>query len=676
MICHILQTMLAKGHEYERFVKQTLSQTKDNVWLWHEVPQRTLYEAGIIKTFSTSDLNNLVDIGIDIVVKHEGTFTFVQCKHYDDNSYITIPDLSGFFNFIAENGGQRVVYYTGKLSQQIVMRMNRIQYIHLPYSPISPTLTSQLSLSPRDYQLEATNALKNANRGVLQLPCGMGKTYISMLLSGSYDNIIMLSPLRLLAEQLLSEYRKHMGNSYKYHLVSMDGSRDIGKLVLGSKNVLSATYMSCDVLIDILPKLENLIVVVDECHNLPKNKYTEQLLTSSVRILFLSATPIITPDMRVDCHYSYPWKLAIEKGFICPFEVFTPDTMNMEKHILSFMPPNIEVTKMVFKAYFLLKGMIYYGHKKCIIYLRSIDECHDMCHVLEFLNAYLRLDLRVYKIHADLAKGKRKEFMNAFSGDDDKVNTINIMCSVHILDEGIDIASCDSVFLTNPNYDPINTIQRISRCNRINISKPKKIAGVYIWTRAPNKRQKITTLFSKYDVTSFAKENVIDVFTHDQPQQKAYIQDKRYVPDSSTTEVTECIDVQAVMSPDTKQNIEEKAMLVKKGAHYECAKCNNKFKRKSHLVAHLKRKKPCIKPENIVYTCPTCDKVFKQKRYLSDHMKRHENKPDDHETVNGTSDSVAIGAPDLERDMRALLKLNESMQLQINDLRKRLKQVK
>ena len=57
------------------------------------------------------------------------------------------------------------------------------------------------------------------------------------------------------------------------------------------------------------------------------------------------------------------------------------------------------------------------------------------------------------------------------------------MCNVHILDEGIDIPTCDSIYLTHPNNNPTNIIQRISRANRIDNNNKDKIAKIFLWTK-------------------------------------------------------------------------------------------------------------------------------------------------------------------------------------------------
>ena len=90
--------------------------------------------------------------------------------------------------------------YSGILSSQIQCRKKKIKYINLPYIKIGNE-----EIKPRDYQIEAYN--KFTGKGILQLPCGMGKTLIACMVATNYDNIIILSPLRNYAVQLLEKFK-------------------------------------------------------------------------------------------------------------------------------------------------------------------------------------------------------------------------------------------------------------------------------------------------------------------------------------------------------------------------------------------------------------------------------------------------------------------------------------
>ena len=76
-------------------------------------------------------------------------------------------------------------------------------------------------------------------------------------------------------------------------------------------------------------------------------------------------------------------------------------------------------------------------------------------------------------INHSICRNKRNEILNSFKSS----NKISIILNVHILDEGIDIPECDSIFITNESNNMSNMIQRICRCNR----KKDKISDVYLW---------------------------------------------------------------------------------------------------------------------------------------------------------------------------------------------------
>jgi len=159
---------LKNGLDYEIYVHNIIKDKYLNCWLWNDTPNNILLNLGF--------KINCDDIGCDIVCQnHDLSLLFIQCKNYSttgcDNT-ISIHDLSGFYNFIAETGFEGVVYYSGKLSSQILCRKRRINYINLPF--IKNNLI--LDFKPRDYQIEAYNIIKDGNKSLLSMPCGTGKT--------------------------------------------------------------------------------------------------------------------------------------------------------------------------------------------------------------------------------------------------------------------------------------------------------------------------------------------------------------------------------------------------------------------------------------------------------------------------------------------------------------------
>jgi superfamily II DNA/RNA helicase len=112
------------------------------------------------------------------------------------------------------------------------------------------------------------------------------------------------------------------------------------------------------------------------------------------------------------------------------------------------------------------------------------------------------MNLGVYNINYNTSRTKRNISLTKFKNNKTK---ICIMLNVHILDEGIDIPECDSVYLTHPNNNPINIIQRISRANRI--SKGKKVANILVWSKTQEKLNDIIKRIETYIPVKFSNIN-------------------------------------------------------------------------------------------------------------------------------------------------------------------------
>ena len=508
-----METLLQQGTNYEIYVRDIIKEKYTNSWLWKDIPSEILLELDFIKDIK----NKCDDIGCDILCKRDnGEYEYIQCKNYStlgvDNT-ITIGDLSGFYNFVAENSIKYpIVYYSGILSSQIQCRKKKIQYINLPYIKIG-----NKDIKPRDYQIEAYNKLKTEHRSILEMPCGTGKTLITYLISLNYKNIILLSPLISTTEQLITHYKNYYSTCKEpinYTIINSQNTRDINTIELSqNKNIIGSTFHSCDVINKLLEKLEgSTFIIIDECHNLSNanifdnHNEINKLLVSNSKILFVSATP---KNYDSESHYitifgtikyTLDWKYAIENKYICNYNFYYPNNDKIIEHItnIKFDTSIIEKTILINKAFFLLESIKTINIKKCIVYLKSIKEADLFENILKTINIYFEFTLGIYNINYNTTKTKRNLSLTKFRNNKTK---ISIMLNVHILDEGIDIPECDSVYLTHPNNNPVNIIQRISRANRISTDKTK--AHILLWSKNQINLENIIKQIKEYIPVKF-----------------------------------------------------------------------------------------------------------------------------------------------------------------------------
>ena len=147
--------------------------------------------------------------------------------------------------------------------------------------------------------------------------------------------------------------------------------------------------------------------------------------------------------------------------------------------------------------------------------MKTINEMKQFVKILKTINIYFDLNIKVYDITFNTNKKKRQEILTKFKYDN---NFINILCNVHILDEGIDIPECDSIYLTHPNNNPINIIQRISRANRLDINDINKIAKILIWSKDEVKLEQIMKNINKiinikygYESNEFVNKKIVNI---------------------------------------------------------------------------------------------------------------------------------------------------------------------
>ena len=508
-----------KGNTYEEFVFDSLLNEYDNVYFFKDTPESVISKTKLYKNYDMYLKYKNCDIGADLVAVKDEQVYFIQCKNFHNT--ISINDFCSFYFLVLEYELNGIVYYNGLLSERLTdLSQGKIKYNNLPYNntliDVNFIGNEKVKITPRDYQLEIYNEFKNKDKGIIALPCGMGKTYCSWLLGKDYDNIIILSPTRNLSDSNLVQLYNYSENTYNPVLISMDGTRDYKniKSILKEKNIISSTYDSVDILNKVIKKLDNYIIFIDEYHNLSlnnlENKEDEinKLLVLNKKIIFMSATPLNNEkykEILSENIYKYDWNKAIENKYICDFKIILPEDKTDTK-IFDELLKNIEYKEedieLIIKSYFILKGIKYYGNKKTILYASSIKEANEYSNIIKWLQKLININISSNIIDYKTSKLSRIEYLKKFKTS----NKNQILINVQILNEGIDIPLCDSVYITKPNENITNLIQRMCRCNRI--LPNKKISYIYMWSN-----NKLITTINNY-LKNIAKEiiNKIEYF--------------------------------------------------------------------------------------------------------------------------------------------------------------------
>ncbi len=407
----------------------------------------------------------------------------------------------------------------------------------------------------RDYQREAVEKLNSEWNGIklLHLPCGTGKTLIfnHHVKDKDYKNVFIISPLKIHTKQNLDRMKPYLPN-HKILLLDSDvgGSTDFSDLekVINDKSIVSTTFDSAQTLFaqffeedtqeeesdqddeeedeeqedeeqeddeddeeeekekELICKydLSNSILIVDEAHNLINKDDLIKVVKAFPKVLLVTATPQSSMEEIIGCEviYQYPFRRAIEEKHICDYQIYLP-IIEKEGNVMIDIPEellemNNDNTK---KSLFLLNGMLHTGSKKCIVYLTSKEECVDfMKNIMTVNNKYHYLPLWCNKIVSEISDKEREDIIKEFQKDDQ--DKIKIICSIRILNEGVDIPKCDSIFITQVGdySNDIVTVQRLCRANRLVKENPNKIANCFMWCDDLSKCVNTLSLLKENDI--------------------------------------------------------------------------------------------------------------------------------------------------------------------------------
>ena len=450
-------------------------------------------------------------------------------------------------------------------------------------------LIKQNVIKPFDYQLEAKNKIidyfKTNKRGILSLPCGTGKTLISYISSIELSKqIIIISPLKQFAKQNLDRFIEY-GFDSPTLLIDSDTSgtrnfNDIKQFIKSNKKFLiSSTFCSADIINKCLKYLNNPFIIVDEFHNLSKtnvSKYLDnieqddefdnesdiesdnqelnyldeleentddfyQILKSDSKILFVSATPRIyeledddenySKELFGEIIYKMSFDYAIKNNLICDYKIWLPsiheNNVQLKNELDIYKIDDVIKAKCIY----LFSCLLNTGSMKTIIYCVDTKEIKLFEEAIEKLDDYFVLDCEINKITSNTSNSNRTKILNNFTLNKSR----QLLFSVRILDECVDIPCCDSIFITYPTKSKIRTIQRLNRATRLNPSNKFKKANIFLWCNQYDEILETLSGIKEYDeeFVDKIKINQVGFFTNKLNVDEDIIKDVKLVKDYS-----------------------------------------------------------------------------------------------------------------------------------------------
>lgn len=322
---------------------------------------------------------------------------------------------------------------------------------------------------PRGAQIEALYALEDsraegATKGLVQAATGIGKTYLAAFDSAKYRHVLFVAHREEILKQAATSFQ-NVRQSDDYGFFNRE-QKDIDKSVifasvatLGKKEYLTDEFFSPDYF-DYL--------VIDEFHHAVNDQYRRIVDYFKPQFLLgLTATPERMDGKNIYeiCDYNVPYEIslkeAINKGILVPFHYYgiydetDYSTLHLvkghyeEKELNETYIGNVKRYDLIYKYY------MKYQSK------RALGFCCSRQHAEEMAREFCKRGIKSVAVYSN-ADG-------VFSEDRDKAieklnhQEINVIFSVDMFNEGVDIASLDMVMFLRPTESPIVFLQQLGR---------------------------------------------------------------------------------------------------------------------------------------------------------------------------------------------------------------------
>lgn len=525
-------------------IEPTLKDDYKNVWLYDEIPLNIKRKLNI----------GNVEHGVDLLLEDDDeNFIPVQCKFKNDEKQKlswSKDKISNLFAFIPN--ASRYIVFTNASDIDVVSKTRYIdafsfiglQHLHEidleTFQNIKSSLeTRQLhakhtKFKPYNFQQNIIDKSRvyfnNNERGQLILPCGAGKTLVSLWIKenlNSQKNLVLVPSLALL-RQIKNEWAIHRNSeyqhicvcsektinndiidSYEVHSYDLDSRvttnpEIIRNFILNKERfVIFSTYQSLSAIADAVKNIdfEFDFVICDEAHKTAGTEtsvfgliHNADIVPSKKR-LYMTATPRVfsqtikknlqskeslflydmsDPEIFGKSIHFMSFKEAIEKGILVDYK------------IISVGINSDEVKEYVDNRYILDKK-ISVDIVANILALEKVFKKYEVTHAITFhsrvsyaktfseLGSKLYPDISTYSISGKDTTSTRsnllKEFINSPKA---------IMSNSRCLTEGVDVPAIDLVYFCDPKNSKIDIVQATGRALRLDKNKCDKIGYIIV----------------------------------------------------------------------------------------------------------------------------------------------------------------------------------------------------
>lgn len=327
----------------------------------------------------------------------------------------------------------------------------------------------EMLFQPRGAQIEALCALENSRaegavRGLVHAATGVGKTYLAAFDSKKYEKVLFVAHREEILKQAAVSF-KNVRHSDDYGFF-YGKQKDTGKSVifasvatLGRSEYLTEKYFAPDYFT---------YVVIDEFHHAVTEQYQRIVNYFQPQFMLgLTATPERMDGKSIYeiCDYNVPYEItlkeAINKGALVPFHYYGiyDETDYSALRLVKGRYDEQDLNEKYIgnaKRYDLI-----YKHYKKYRSKRALGFCSSRQHAEDMAKEFCKRGVKSVAVYSN-ADGEYSEERNR-AIEKLKNREIQVIFSVDMFNEGVDIPSLDMVMFLRPTESPTVFLQQLGR---------------------------------------------------------------------------------------------------------------------------------------------------------------------------------------------------------------------
>lgn len=348
---------------------------------------------------------------------------------------------------------------------------------HQLYDDSDDVTNVRLLYEPRGAQIEALYALNNLRqdggiKGIVQAATGIGKTFLAAFDSQGFDRVLFVAHRKEILEQAAKSFRCIRPDKTAGFFMSEYKENDTDFVfasvaTLGQPEYLNSKYFD---------KEDFDYIVIDEFHHAVNKQYKNIIEYFKPKFLLgLTATPerMDGRDIFALCDYNVPYEInlaeGINKGMLAPFRYYgiydDTDYKKIEynqghyniKSLNAAYIANTRRTDLIF--------MHYSKHKR----KRALGFCCSREHAEMMAKEFCKRGVKAASVYSGsqgrYAVDREKALMDL------KTGILEVIFSVDMFNEGVDVKSLDLVMFLRPTESPVVFMQQLGRGLRIDKGK-------------------------------------------------------------------------------------------------------------------------------------------------------------------------------------------------------------